>query len=45
MVRIDWREFTSQFVYGGFIAAPAALEYAKNVGRNGADGSKSTNKS
>jgi len=27
-------------VYGGFIAAPAAIEYAKNVERNGADGSK-----
>src|SRR5919112_14541 len=27
-------------VYGGFIAAPAALEYAQNVERNGADGSK-----
>lgn len=27
-------------VYGGFIAAPAALEYAKNVERNGADGSR-----
>ncbi|HEX8636150.1 MAG TPA: succinate dehydrogenase flavoprotein subunit [Pyrinomonadaceae bacterium] len=27
-------------VYGGFIAAPAALEYAANVERNGADGSK-----
>lgn len=26
-------------VYGGFIAAPAAMEYAKNVERNGADGS------
>ncbi|HEY0319919.1 MAG TPA: succinate dehydrogenase flavoprotein subunit [Pyrinomonadaceae bacterium] len=26
-------------VYGGFIAAPAAIEYAKNVERNGADGS------
>jgi len=27
-------------VYGGFVAAPAAIEYAKNVERNGADGSK-----
>jgi len=27
-------------VFGGFIAAPAAIEYAKNVERNGADGSK-----
>src|SRR5260370_10173147 len=27
-------------VYGGFIAAPAAIEYAKNVQRNGADGSR-----
>jgi succinate dehydrogenase / fumarate reductase flavoprotein subunit len=27
-------------VYGGFIAAPAAVEYAKNVERNGADGSR-----
>ncbi len=28
-------------VYGGFIAAPAAIEYAKNIERNGdADGSK-----
>jgi succinate dehydrogenase / fumarate reductase flavoprotein subunit len=27
-------------VYGGFIAAPAALEYAQNVERNGADTSK-----
>src|SRR5438876_4531462 len=27
-------------VYGGFIAAPAAIEYAKNVERNGADGSQ-----
>jgi succinate dehydrogenase / fumarate reductase, flavoprotein subunit len=27
-------------VYGGFIAAPAAIEYAKNVNRNGSDGSK-----
>jgi succinate dehydrogenase / fumarate reductase flavoprotein subunit len=27
-------------VYGGFMAAPAAIEYAKNVERNGADGSK-----
>ena len=26
-------------VYGGFVAAPAAMEYAKNVERNGADGS------
>jgi succinate dehydrogenase / fumarate reductase flavoprotein subunit len=26
--------------FGGFIAAPAAIEYAKNVERNGADGSK-----
>src|SRR5436309_3176682 len=26
-------------VYGGFIAAPAAIEWAKNVERNGADGS------
>jgi len=25
-------------VYGGFIAAPAAINYAKNVERNGADG-------
>jgi succinate dehydrogenase / fumarate reductase flavoprotein subunit len=27
-------------VYGGFIAAPAAIEYAKNIQRNGADGSR-----
>ena len=27
-------------VFGGFIAAPAAIEYAKNVERNGANGSK-----
>ncbi len=27
-------------VYGGFVAAPAAVEYAKNLRRNGADGSK-----
>jgi succinate dehydrogenase / fumarate reductase flavoprotein subunit len=27
-------------VYGGFVAAPAALEYATNVERNGADGTK-----
>ena len=27
-------------VYGGFIAAPAAIEYAKNIERNGADSSK-----
>jgi succinate dehydrogenase / fumarate reductase flavoprotein subunit len=27
-------------VYGGFVAAPAAVEFAKNVERNGADGSK-----
>ena len=27
-------------VFGGFVAAPAAIEYAKNVARNGADGSK-----
>jgi succinate dehydrogenase / fumarate reductase flavoprotein subunit len=26
-------------VYGGFIAAPAAIDWAKNVGRNGANGS------
>lgn len=26
-------------VYGGFIAAPAAIEYAKNVERNGTEGS------
>ncbi|MDX6711874.1 MAG: succinate dehydrogenase / fumarate reductase, flavoprotein subunit [Blastocatellia bacterium] len=26
-------------VYGGFIAAPAAIEFAKNVQRNGSDGS------
>ncbi len=26
-------------VYGGFIAAPAAIEYAKNIERNGVDGS------
>jgi succinate dehydrogenase / fumarate reductase flavoprotein subunit len=26
-------------VFGGFIAAPAAIEWAKNVQRNGADGS------
>src|SRR5260370_22925890 len=26
-------------VYGGFIAAPAAIEWAKNVERNGADSS------
>src|SRR5262249_12178239 len=27
-------------VYGGFVAAPAAVEYAKNVQRNGADDSR-----
>ena len=27
-------------VYGGFVAAPAAIEYARNVQRNGADGSQ-----
>jgi len=27
-------------VYGGFVAAPAAIEYATNVERNGADGSR-----
>jgi succinate dehydrogenase / fumarate reductase flavoprotein subunit len=27
-------------VFGGFIAAPAAIEFAKNVQRNGADGSR-----
>jgi succinate dehydrogenase / fumarate reductase flavoprotein subunit len=27
-------------VFGGFVAAPAAIEYAKNVERNGADGSR-----
>lgn len=27
-------------VYGGFVAAPAAIEYAKNLERNGADGSR-----
>jgi succinate dehydrogenase / fumarate reductase flavoprotein subunit len=27
-------------VYGGFVAAPAAVEYAKNLERNGADGSR-----
>jgi succinate dehydrogenase / fumarate reductase flavoprotein subunit len=27
-------------VYGGFTAAPAAMEYAKNLQRNGADGSR-----
>ena len=27
-------------VFGGFVAAPAAIEYAKNVERNGADGTK-----
>jgi succinate dehydrogenase / fumarate reductase flavoprotein subunit len=27
-------------VYGGFIAAPAAIEYAQNVERNGGDGSR-----
>lgn len=27
-------------VYGGFVAAPAAIEFAKNVERNGADGSR-----
>ena len=27
-------------VFGGFVAAPAALEYATNVERNGADGSR-----
>ena len=27
-------------MYGGFIAAPAAIEFAKNVQRNGADGSR-----
>src|SRR5256886_2170885 len=26
-------------VFGGFVAAPAAIEYAKNVNRNGANGS------
>src|SRR2546425_10789054 len=27
-------------VYGGFIAAPAAIEYTRNVRRNGTDGSR-----
>ena len=27
-------------VFGGFVAAPAAIEYAKNIERNGADGSR-----
>lgn len=27
-------------VYGGFVAAPAAIQYATNVERNGADGSR-----
>jgi len=27
-------------VYGGFVAAPAAITYAKNIERNGADGSR-----
>jgi succinate dehydrogenase / fumarate reductase flavoprotein subunit len=27
-------------VFGGFVAAPAAIEYAKNVERNGTDGSR-----
>ena len=27
-------------VYGGFVAAPAAIEYARNVERNSADGSR-----
>src|SRR3989440_1984840 len=27
-------------VFGGFVAAPAAIEYAKNIQRNGADGSR-----
>src|ERR671911_1025722 len=27
-------------VFGGFVAAPAAVEYAKNLRRNGADGSR-----
>jgi succinate dehydrogenase / fumarate reductase flavoprotein subunit len=27
-------------VYGGFVAAPAAIEFAKNVARNGANGSR-----
>src|SRR6266705_3489231 len=27
-------------VYGGFVSAPAAIEWAKNVQRNGADGSR-----
>ncbi|HEX8500967.1 MAG TPA: succinate dehydrogenase flavoprotein subunit [Pyrinomonadaceae bacterium] len=27
-------------VYGGFVAAPAAIEFARNVERNGSDGSK-----
>ena len=27
-------------VFGGFVAAPAAIEFAKNVQRNGADGSR-----
>ncbi len=27
-------------VFGGFVAAPAAIEYAKNVERNGSDGSR-----
>jgi succinate dehydrogenase / fumarate reductase, flavoprotein subunit len=27
-------------VFGGFVAAPAAIEYVKNVERNGADGSR-----
>src|SRR5205809_139129 len=27
-------------VYGGFVAAPAAINYARNIERNGADGSR-----
>src|SRR6187549_212969 len=27
-------------VFGGFVAAPAAIEYAKNIERNGTDGSR-----
>ncbi|PWT93596.1 MAG: succinate dehydrogenase flavoprotein subunit [Blastocatellia bacterium] len=27
-------------VFGGFVAAPAAIEYAKNIERNGVDGSR-----
>ncbi|HEY8228576.1 MAG TPA: succinate dehydrogenase flavoprotein subunit [Pyrinomonadaceae bacterium] len=27
-------------VFGGFVAAPAAIEYAKNIERNGAEGSR-----